>query len=397
MSKEHCLAGSNASPGELPQVWDFIDQFLQKLNQTPEVGRQLRATLEVVRHSVGAELVMLYTGTTAQVSDWSGPPGIDPDVCGRVCRALLADAPVAEGQFIRPAPFHLEGAGLAAGSAALVRLSRSRGAWIVAVRAQGAAPFTRGELKLMTLARRLLLQQQQTQQTHDQLKEMLFSLVRCLTAALDARDPYTWGHSERVARIAVRLAEQVGLRESIRSELYLGGLLHDIGKIGVPDGVLRKPGRLTEAEFEQVKQHTIVGDAILGHVKQLAHLRPLVRNHHEQYDGRGYPDGLAGEAIPFGARLLAVADSCDAMMSERPYRQAMAPERIESILADGAGKQWDPSVIEAFFACKQEIFPICQRGLGDSVVRAVEDALRTSDNAAGVGFAPFSLRLSAQG
>jgi putative nucleotidyltransferase with HDIG domain len=380
----------------MPQVWDFVDQFLQQLTQAPEVGRQLRATLDAVRGSVRADLVMLYHSSTDLVSDWSGPPALDAETCARLCRGLLADAPAGEGQFLLGANAGRAVPGLGSGNAALVRLSRSRGAWIVALRGRESTPFTRSELKLMTLARRLLLQHQQTQQTHDQLKEMLFSLVRCLTAALDARDPYTWGHSERVARIAVRLAEQVGLHESVRSELYLGGLLHDIGKIGVPDQVLRKPGRLTDAEFEQVKQHTTVGDAILGHVKQLAHLRPLVRNHHEQFNGRGYPDGLTGEAIPFGARLLAVADSCDAMMSERPYRKAMAPSKIEAILTDGAGKQWDPVVIAAFLACKDEIFPICQRGLGDSVVRAIEDALRIADDAARIGLAPFTLRSSAQ-
>jgi HD-GYP domain-containing protein (c-di-GMP phosphodiesterase class II) len=176
--------------------------------------------------------------------------------------------------------------------------------------------------------------------------------------------------------------------------VYLGGLLHDIGKIGVPDQVLRKPGRLTDAEYEQVKQHTLVGDAILKHVKQLAHLRPLVRNHHEQFDGAGCPDGLAGEAIPLEARILAVADGFDAMMSERPYRRALTVEKIESILRGGAGKQWDPTIIEAFFACRDDIFPICERGLGDSVVRAVEDALRA---AAHRGLAPCTLRPSAQG
>src|SRR4029079_7205382 len=110
---------------------------------------------------------------------------------------------------------------------------------------------------------------------------------------LDARDPYTWGHSERVARISVRLGEQLQLPDAMRSELYLGGLLHDIGKIGVPDEILRKPGRLSEEEFAKVKEHPVIGDAIVAHVRHLAHLRPVVRNHHEQYNGRGYPDGLS--------------------------------------------------------------------------------------------------------
>jgi putative nucleotidyltransferase with HDIG domain len=312
-------------------------------------------------------------------------------------RALLPDAAGSNGQFLQAAP-PVAGLGFTPASAALVRLSRSRSAWIIAVRCRTSPPFCRNDLKLINMARRLLLQQQQTQQTHDQLKDMLFSLVRCLTASLDARDPYTWGHSERVARIAVRLGEELGMREVERSELYLGGLLHDIGKIGVPDEVLRKPGRLTDEEYEQVKQHTVVGDAILGHVRQLAHLRPLVRNHHEQYDGTGYPDGLAGTDIPLGARLLAVADTFDALMSDRPYRKALAPSALEAILSGGAGRQWDPEVIAALFHCKHELYPICQRGLGESVVRAVEHALRAAEGPTrGAGLSPMLLRPSAQG
>ncbi len=397
MNEAHCRAAGERSPADLPEVWDFVDRFLQQLSQAGDVSRQLRATLDVVRDSIRAELVLLCSGAPAQVTEWSGPAVVNHLACGEVCRCLIASAPGGEGQFVRRQVPAVAGLGFVPSGAALVRLSRSRGAWIVALRKQGAAPFTSSELKLIGLARRLLLQQQQSQQTHDQLKEMLFSLVRCLTSALDARDPYTWGHSERVARISVRLGEQIGLHESIRSELYLGGLLHDIGKIGVPDHVLRKPGRLSEAEFDLVKQHPVIGDAILGHVNQLAHLRPLVRNHHEQFDGSGYPDGLAGEAIPLGARIVAVADSFDAMMSERPYRKAMAPAQVERALRDGSGRQWDPEVVEAFLGCKEEVFPICQRGLGDSVIRAVEDALRAAEIQGSGGHVPLALRPSEHG
>src|SRR5262249_48608353 len=146
-----------------------------------------------------------------------------------------------------------------------------------------------------------------------------------------------------------------------RSDLYLGGLLHDIGKIGVSDEVLRKPGKLTVEEMEQIRRHVTIGDEIVANVRHLAHLRPAVRNHHEHYDGTGYPDGLAGEQSPAIARILAVADACDALMSDRPYRRALPPAAIEEIFRAGAGVQWDPVVVNALLATSHDVFSICQR------------------------------------
>ncbi|WP_158633734.1 HD-GYP domain-containing protein [Tautonia sociabilis] len=225
------------------------------------------------------------------------------------------------------------------------------------------------------MARRLLLNHRNNLHVYKQLRETLLGLVRCLTAAIDAKDPHTCGHSERVARIAQRLGNQMGLPEPSLSDLYLAGLLHDIGKIGVRDTVLLKPGPLTEEEFRHVQRHAIIGDQIISSVPQLERLRPGIRGHHERYDGRGYPDGLAGLDIPLMARILAVADSCDAMMSDRPYRPGMPPDRIDRIMAEGAGKQWDPSIIDHFRACARELYPICQRGLGESVAAAIDLAL----------------------
>jgi HD-GYP domain-containing protein (c-di-GMP phosphodiesterase class II) len=139
--------------------------------------------------------------------------------------------------------------------------------------------------------------------------------------------------------------------------------------------VLQKPGKLTEEEFEHIKLHVTIGDRLVSNVKPLQHLRPGVRNHHERWDGKGYPDGLVGESIPLQARILAVADSCDAMMAARPYRPGMPPDRIDAIMLEGAGSQWDPDIIAQFMTCRHELYSICQRGLGDSVFAAVERAL----------------------
>jgi putative nucleotidyltransferase with HDIG domain len=364
-------------------VWEYLDRYLNQLQAAQDVQRQLRATLEVVRGATRCEIAALYSVESREVADCVGAAKADFALVAALARELIGKAGPAETQFLRafadpPCPE------LPVRGAAMMRLSRSRGVWLVALRASSSAPLGPRDLKVMALSRRLLQQQQSQVQSQDRLREMMFSLVRCLTAALDARDPYTWGHSERVARIGVRLAEQLGLPPAACSELYLGGLLHDIGKIGVPDAVLRKPARLNEEEMAKVREHVVIGDAIVSHVRQLAHLRAIVRNHHEQYDGTGYPDALAGDRIPLAARILAVADACDAMMSDRPYRGAMERDRIERIFREGAGRQWDPAIVQALLDCKTEVFAICQRGLGDSVVLAVEQALKAGDAVAGV-------------
>jgi len=181
-----------------------------------------------------------------------------------------------------------------------------------------------------------------------------------LVSALDARDPYTRGHSERVALVARRLGQELNLSEDELQTIYQAGLLHDIGKVGVDDRVLRKDSRLTDEEFEHIKQHPIIGHSILAELRNLHEILPGVRNHHENYSGGGYPDGLVGDQIPLIARIIAVADAYDAMRSDRPYRKGMPLERVEQIFREGAGKQWDGRIIEAYFAARDDINTICQ-------------------------------------
>jgi HD-GYP domain-containing protein (c-di-GMP phosphodiesterase class II) len=177
-------------------------------------------------------------------------------------------------------------------------------------------------------------------------EDLLVGVVRAMVSAIDAKDPYTCGHSERVAIVAEFLASELGLEERVCEQIYLSALLHDLGKLGVPDAVLQKPGRLTEEEFNQIRPHPERGWAILQDLDQLNYLCPGVLHHHENFDGSGYPDGLRGEDIPLAARILAVADAYDAMVSDRPYRQGMSHEKVEDILRDGAGRQWDPVVVD---------------------------------------------------
>jgi putative nucleotidyltransferase with HDIG domain len=188
-----------------------------------------------------------------------------------------------------------------------------------------------------------------------QQRELFTGVVRAMTSAIDAKDPYTCGHSERVARIAVCLAKELGCDSDQLETLYFAGLLHDIGKIGINDIVLRKEGKLTAEEYEHIKTHARIGYKILVDIKQLDDVLPVVLHHHEQWDGRGYPSGMRADEIPFLARIVAVADAFDAMSSDRPYRKGMPDEKLDAILRDGAGKQWDANVVEAFFRVRDVV------------------------------------------
>jgi HD-GYP domain-containing protein (c-di-GMP phosphodiesterase class II) len=181
-----------------------------------------------------------------------------------------------------------------------------------------------------------------------QREEMVVRLMKTMSSAIDARDAYTRGHSQRVGRYAHEIAARLTLPAGDREQLYLTGLLHDIGKIGVPDHVLLKPGRLSNEEFELIKQHPEIGHRILEPIAELSFALPGVLHHHERIDGQGYPHGLVAAEIPLMARILAVADAFDAMTSSRTYRAAMTNERAREILADGAGQQWDADVVTAF-------------------------------------------------
>ncbi len=175
-----------------------------------------------------------------------------------------------------------------------------------------------------------------------------FSLLDALVTAVDNKDRYTARHSEDVMEYGLLIARSLALNEEVQNTIALAALLHDVGKIGVPDAILRKPGRLTEEEFDAVKQHPQMGAIMVSSVAGLEETLPAVRHHHERWDGGGYPAGLRGEEIPQMARLMAVADAFSAMTTDRPYRQGMSRTKALSILRAGAGIQWDPECVTAF-------------------------------------------------
>lgn len=179
-------------------------------------------------------------------------------------------------------------------------------------------------------------------------------VIHGMAHALEARDAYTAGHSERVTQYALALATQANLPFSLRQIIAHAGPLHDVGKIGVPDTVLLKTAHLTDEEFAIIQRHPTIGDDIIAPLRSLQRMRAGVRNHHERYDGLGYPDRLAGENIPLEARVLAIADTYDAMTSSRPYRTGMPIAKALRILSENEGPQWDPLLIRIFIALYAE-------------------------------------------
>lgn len=180
-------------------------------------------------------------------------------------------------------------------------------------------------------------------------------LIESIVAAMDARDAYTAKHSDRVADMVLVLATALDLREDETTLLHMAAHLHDIGKIAVPDSVLRKAGPLTNPEWEEMRRHPVTGYEILRKVDDFKEIAVLVRHHHERWDGRGYPDGLRGADIPLGSRILAVADSIDAMMSNRSYRPAMTAPVCQHEIEKNSGVMYDPQVVAAAMNCWDEL------------------------------------------
>jgi len=183
--------------------------------------------------------------------------------------------------------------------------------------------------------------------SYDQLDDAQHVII-ALARAVEAKDTYTEAHTGRVAASARALAEAAGVKGKELEAIYLGGIIHDIGKIGMPDAILVKPSALSVEERRLMIQHPIIGEEIAKPLRSAATLLSIIRHHHESWDGNGYPDGLAGEQIPLAARIVAISDAFDAMTSDRPYRPGRSPEAATQVLLEGAGKQWDPKLVRLF-------------------------------------------------
>jgi putative nucleotidyltransferase with HDIG domain len=217
-------------------------------------------------------------------------------------------------------------------------------------------PYNIHEIPIMierNLTRHSLLTSQ-TRQMEQEVQKSYRATLDALLAALDIRDTETEGHSERVAAYTMAMASRLKLSPDELQAIELGALLHDIGKIGVPDSILYKPGPLTPEEWEIMKQHPVIGYRMCMKIDALRPAAPIVLHHHERWDGQGYPYGLAGEAIPLGARIFAIADTLDAMTSDRPYRKALSFAQAREEIIRCSGQQFDPDMVKLFLEIPEE-------------------------------------------
>jgi HD-GYP domain-containing protein (c-di-GMP phosphodiesterase class II) len=400
---EVCVLQKMQDEAQVPLPWDAlltVDQTLRRLRIYKEPEKNQRRVLQAARGLLAVEtLIWLPVQASAPVLI-QGEPLLSPWDARQLTTLLTQQAELDKSGLLVINDFkqtswaasHPQIANL------LIMPVSNRGpcGWVVAINKRESVrpnsggskvqestgpvalkPFRRSDAAVLTPFLAMLDLHVRASGRYQDLKELLVGLTRSLTAAIDAKDSYTFGHSERVARVAVELGRELELQDEELSDIYLAGLLHDIGKIGIRDDVLKKREPLTPEEKEHIKLHVTIGYKILADLRPIRNLLPGVLHHHERYDGTGYPDGLAGEAIPLLARILAVADGYDAMSTVRPYRAAMPMHKVEEVLRSGAGTQWDKRVVDAFWRCRDRVHAIRQRGVGESLCQALDGALRT--------------------
>ncbi len=349
-------------------VGGITDRLIRRLRVSDPPERFQRRAASATREVLGVEAVAWIPDSSRE------PVVVSGGVAGLAADAYRALARGASSKPIRLVEATDEAPLPPGASRFIVATVEGDGGRLLALNPPDGRPTEEDLHTLLSVASLIGIQRSNARSYLD-LKDLLFGVIRALTAAIDAKDPYTSGHSERVARIAVRIGQELGMSPNDQGDLYLMGLLHDVGKIGVDDGVLKKSGKLTDEEYAHIQEHVRIGVHILSDLKKLHHLLPGVAYHHERLDGSGYPAGLKGDAIPLPARILAAADSFDAMSSTRPYRRKMSSPQIDDEFRKGVGRQWDASVVAALFACRDELDRIRQKGLGESLQQVISETL----------------------
>lgn len=373
-------------PFDLERFFDVVDRALEKQRLAREnaalkdtlmlyqisqavsasVGERevVDLVLDSVRKEIDADRVALFVPEyDGRLSRWS--EGQERSPAGAVERRIASAVAARDEALILPGT-DSAGERLMDGLAHSVAAIPLRGrdgviGVLVALRTEGPRVFTRANLKTMTIlagnAATVMESARQTRlliESRSGLVKANAATIGALVSALDAREHETQVHSIRVTEYVLRLAREMGYPAQQMVDLKFGAMLHDIGKIGISDRILLKPGSLTEAEWVEMRRHPIIGHRILSEIRFLEKASEIVLAHHERYDGSGYPRGLAGDEIPLGARIFAVADTFDSMTSDRPYREALSYESAVGEIERCAGTQFDPAVVDAFLRIPSE-------------------------------------------
>ena len=325
------------SKSDLQQILDIVAEHVQSVLPTTKIAIML---LDKENEEIVSRLALDGKGNPLPVFRLEPGKGITGEVIATGQPKIVCD--VEEHAAFVKAPYpitSLLSVPIAMGNNVL-------GAINVSDKAHGAE-FTTYDQKLISAIASQAAVAMENARLFNEVKDLYFSAVKSLVMAIDAKDPYTHSHSVRVSDLAAAIAEVMGFEKNMVEDIKLAALLHDVGKIGVPEHVLLKRDKLTHEEWEEMKQHPLHSVHILNQVKAFEHLSKWVRHEHERYDGKGYPDGLKGEEIPLASRIIAVADAFDAITSDRNYRAHRSDEVALSILQEHAGTQFDPQIVKA--------------------------------------------------
>ncbi|MDD5656405.1 MAG: HD-GYP domain-containing protein [Elusimicrobia bacterium] len=354
---------------EFPEGWEKLDELLSILLNLQEYGVSHAGTVsrEDFARSVLDISCQLMSCARGSIMLWDNAAG-----CLRIVAAKSAGTDKSQKLFFKPGE-GVAGKAFASGQAIFVAnpekdpryvqarpeesepfisiplLVKSKPVGVLNLHAtDGTESFTGYKAKFLNILAGEAAVMLHNQDLLDNLQTFYLEMVQTLARAVDSKDAYTREHSDRARSKARRLASELKLPDQMSRYIEYAALLHDIGKIGIDQSILLKPGKLTPEEYEVMKRHPIIGHQILAPVKYLGPVAQMVLYHQEWYDGRGYPEGLKGEEIPMGARMVAVIDAWDAMRSDRPYRKALSREAATAELRRCAGTQFDPKIVEAF-------------------------------------------------
>jgi hypothetical protein len=352
---EQMLPAGNA-PAEVADLLSNTRNILESLDigaTLEQLGQALTSFVRVDAISlklngITEELLMIRKNGCFKQETIFGSKIMAPASFGRV--ALEASSPtliddIAAADFTFPSYVSREGF---KSLVAVPLRSGKREVGIVTIYLKEAAPVSSEALAIVSIVASVTAAAVEHSQLVRRMETNYFSTVEALAAAIEAKDPYTRGHSKRVTQFAIVLAERFGVSDSELRTLQYGATLHDIGKIGIDEKILNKPGKLSPEEFEVIKEHPAIGERIIERVDFLQSALPVVRSHHERFDGTGYPDGLRDEEIPFLARVCCVVDFYDALTSDRPYRQAFSVDTTIQYIKEGIGSMFDPVIAKEF-------------------------------------------------